>query len=158
MFGRNSDSPLPIVAASGPADCFDAVQEAVRFAVEFMTPVGFLSDGYISYGSEPWRIPRVADLPPIKRHTSPGTGSRSEFGDHQQAGANGKGNGEASHFLPYLRNEKGARPWAIPGTPGLEHRIGGIEKAENTGNIDYAPANHHKMVMNRQNKIAGIAN
>ena len=158
MFGRNSDSPLPIVAASGPSDCFDAVQEAVRLAVEFMTPVIFLSDGYIANGSEPWRIPKYADLPPIKVQHPAGTGSQTEFGNQKHADANGHGNGEASHFLPYLRNEKGARPWAIPGTPGLEHRIGGIEKAENTGNIDYAPANHHKMVMNRQNKVAGIAN
>jgi 2-oxoglutarate ferredoxin oxidoreductase subunit alpha len=153
MFGRNSDSPVPIVAASGPADCFDAVQEAVRLAVEFMTPVIFLSDGYIANGSEPWRIPKFADLPPIKVQHPAGTTSKPMSAD-----TNGHGNGEASHFLAYLRNEKGARPWAIPGTPGLEHRIGGIEKAENTGNIDYAPANHHKMVMNRQNKIAGIAN
>jgi 2-oxoglutarate ferredoxin oxidoreductase subunit alpha len=154
MFGRNSDSPLPIVAASGPADCFDSVQEAVRLAVEFMTPVIFLSDGYIANGSEPWRIPKYSDLPPIKVQHPAGTTSKPLNGE-----ANGHGHGEKSNgYLPYLRNEKGARPWAIPGTPGLEHRIGGIEKGENTGNIDYAPANHHKQVMNRQAKVAGIAN
>ncbi|MBI3821578.1 MAG: 2-oxoacid:acceptor oxidoreductase subunit alpha [Planctomycetes bacterium] len=154
MFGRNSDSPLPIVAASGPADCFDAVQEAVRLAVEFMTPVIFLSDGYIANGSEPWRIPKFADLPPIKVvHPTAATAPRAASTSHHGNGAD-----VPQRYLPYFRNEKGARPWAIPGTPGLEHRIGGIEKAEGTGNIDYAPANHHKMVMTRMNKVANIAN
>lgn len=152
MFGRNSDSPLPIVAAASPSDCFDMVQEAVRIAVEFMTPVIFLSDGYIANGSEPWRIPKFSDLPPIKV-----THPTRETAPFDTNGA-GHGNGNGAHFLPYKRNDKGARPWAIPGTPGLEHRIGGIEKKENTGNIDYAPENHHKMVMNRANKVAGIAN
>ena len=153
MFGRNSDSPLPIVAASSPSDCFDSVQEAVRLAVEFMTPVIFLSDGYIANGSEPWMIPKFADLPLIPIKHPEGTTSKPMNGE-----ANGHGHGEPKGFLPYLRNEKGARPWAIPGTPGLEHRIGGIEKAEKTGNIDYSPDNHHKQVMTRQNKVAGIAN
>jgi 2-oxoglutarate ferredoxin oxidoreductase subunit alpha len=156
MFGRNSESPLPIVAASGPADCFDMVQEAVRLAVEFMTPVVFLSDGYIANGSEPWRIPKFADLPPIKVQHPTGPNARPLNGNGEHG--HGNGHAEAGRFLPYLRNEKGARPWALPGTPGLEHRIGGIEKAEDTGNIDYAPANHHKMVMTRHNKVAGIAN
>lgn len=154
MFGRNSDSPLPIVAAASPADCFDMIQEAVRLAVEFMTPVIFLSDGYIANGSEPWRIPKFSDLPPIKiTHPTKATAPMSANGSN----GHGQSNGEP-HYLPYMRNEKGARPWAIPGTPGLEHRIGGIEKKENTGNIDYAPDNHQKMVMNRANKVAGIAN
>ena len=153
MFGRNSDSPLPIVAAASPGDCFEMVQEAVRIAVEFMTPVIFLSDGYIANGSEPWRIPKIADLPPIKiTHPTRDTAPMATNGD-----GHGHSNGEA-HFLPYKRNDKGARPWALPGTPGLEHRIGGIEKKENTGNIDYAPDNHQKMVLNRANKVAGIAN
>src|ERR1019366_489874 len=155
MFGRNSDSPLPIVAASGPADCFDAVQEAVRIAVEFMTPVIFLSDGYIANGSEPWRIPKFSDLPPIKIQHPAGTVSKPMNTDGT---VHKNGKGDIGEFMPYLRNEKGARPWAIPGTPGLEHRIGGIEKAENSGNIDYAPANHHKQGMNRQAKVAGLAN
>jgi len=155
MFGRNSDSPMPIIAASGPADCFDMVQEAVRIAVEFMTPVIFLTDGYIANGSEPWRIPTFAELPPIKVvHPGP-IASKPLNGD---AASNGHGHDKQPDFLPYLRNEKGARPWAIPGTAGLEHRIGGIEKKENTGNIDYGPENHHKMVMTRMNKVAGIAN
>ena len=154
MFGRNSDSPLPIVAPASPGDCFDMIQEAVRLAVEFMTPVIFLSDGYIANGSEPWRIPKFADLPAIKvTHPTLATAPMSANGTN----GHGHENGEA-HYLPYLRDEKGARPWAIPGTPGLEHRIGGIEKKENTGNIDYSPDNHHKMVMNRANKVAGIAN
>jgi len=157
MFGRNSDSPIPIVAAASPSDCFDMAQEAVRIAVEFMTPVFLLTDGYIANGSEPWRIPNFADLPPIKvehptaPNSLPGVTSDAHHG-------NGESEGGTPHFLPYLRNEKGARPWAIPGTPGLEHRIGGIEKAENTGNIDYSPGNHHKMVMNRMKKVEGIAN
>jgi 2-oxoglutarate/2-oxoacid ferredoxin oxidoreductase subunit alpha len=153
MFGRNSDSPIPIIAASGPADCFDMVQEAVRIAVEFMTPVVFLTDGYIANGSEPWRIPKYSDLPPIKvTHPAGHSNAKPANGNGKHGESNGNG------FLPYKRNEKGARPWAIPGTPGLEHRIGGIEKKEDTGNIDYAPLNHHKMVMNRAAKVAGIAN
>ncbi|MCS7045461.1 MAG: 2-oxoacid:acceptor oxidoreductase subunit alpha, partial [Gemmataceae bacterium] len=123
MFGRNGDSPVPVLAAASPADCFSMVQEAVRIAVEFMTPVLFLTDGYIANGSEPWRIPKFAELPPIKivHPESRAPAASSAAGD----GPNGhSGNG----FLPYLRDEKGARPWAIPGTPGLEHRIGGIEK------------------------------
>jgi 2-oxoglutarate ferredoxin oxidoreductase subunit alpha len=157
MFGRNSDSPLPIVAAATPGDCFDMVQEAVRIAVEFMTPVIFLSDGYIANGSEPWRIPKFADLAPIKI-THPGPRASKSLDGNGAHGHGESNGGDPSRFLPYLRNEKGARPWAIPGTPGLEHRIGGIEKKENTGNIDYGPENHHKMVMTRMNKVAGIAN
>lgn len=151
MFGRNGDSPLPVLAACGPGDCFTLVQEAVRIAVEFMTPVIFLTDGYIANGAEPWRIPKYSELKPI--HIVHPAGRTSH------AGSNGNGNGEGEpEFLPYQRNEKMARPWAIPGTPGLEHRIGGLEKADVTGNVDYSPANHHKMVMNRVNKVAGIAN
>jgi 2-oxoglutarate ferredoxin oxidoreductase subunit alpha len=151
MFGRNGDSPVPILAACSPGDCFGLVQEAVRIAVEFMTPVIFLTDGYIANGAEPWRIPKFADLPPI-----PVVHPEGRSG-HFTTDINGNGNGEPE-FLPYQRNEKLARPWAIPGTPGLEHRIGGLEKSDITGNVDYSPANHHKMVMNRVNKVAGIAN
>jgi 2-oxoglutarate ferredoxin oxidoreductase subunit alpha len=152
MFGRNGDSPVPILAACSPGDCFTLVQEAVRIAVEFMTPVIFLTDGYIANGAEPWQIPRFADLKPI-RVVHPAGGRSGQFA------TDGSGNGEGQHeYLPYQRNEKLARPWAIPGTPGLEHRIGGLEKSDITGNVDYSPANHHKMVMNRVNKVAGIAN
>ena len=152
MFGRNGDSPLPILAACSPGDCFSLVQEAVRIAVEFMTPVIFLTDGYIANGAEPWRVPKFSELKPITV-VHPQGRKAGHFSDE----ANGNGNGDAE-FLPYKRNEKMARPWAIPGTPGLEHRIGGLEKADITGNVDYSPANHHKMVMNRVNKVAGIAN
>ncbi|MFN5297138.1 MAG: 2-oxoacid:acceptor oxidoreductase subunit alpha [Planctomycetaceae bacterium] len=143
LFGRNGDSPLPVVAASSPGDCFGLMVDAVRMAVEFMTPVVFLSDGYIANGSEPWSIPKLSDMKPIVVKHPEGRPAGVE--------------GSPDDFLPYLRNEKGARPWALPGTPGLEHRIGGLEKADITGNVDYSPGNHHKMVMNRVNKVAGIA-
>jgi 2-oxoglutarate ferredoxin oxidoreductase subunit alpha len=149
FFGRNGDSPIPVLAAASPGDCFYLVQEAVRIAVEFMTPVVFLTDGYIANGSEPWQIPKFADLKPI--HIEHPAGKAGHWG--------GEENGESEpEFLAYQRNDKGARPWAIPGTPGLEHRIGGLEKSDITGNVDYSPGNHHKMVMNRINKVAGIAN
>jgi len=152
MFGRNGDSPLPIVAAATPGDCFDMAQEAVRLAIEFMTPVILLTDGYLANGAEPWLIPKAKDMPPIVVAHPKGKHTESN-------GFNGDGeNGETTTYFPYSRNEKMARPWAIPGTPGLEHRIGGLEKADITGNVDYSPANHHKMVMNRVNKVAGIAN
>ncbi len=144
LFGRNGDSPIPVLAASSPGDCFYLMLDAVRIAVEFMTPVVFLSDGYIANGSEPWNIPKFSDLKKIEVTHPTGRPAGVE--------------GSPDDFLPYLRNEKGARPWALPGTPGLEHRIGGLEKADVTGNVDYSPGNHHKMVMNRMNKVAGIAN
>jgi 2-oxoglutarate ferredoxin oxidoreductase subunit alpha len=153
MFGRNGDSPIPVIAAAGPADCFDMVQEAVRIAIEFMTPVLFLTDGYIGNGSEPWRIPKFADLQPLVIKHPEGTTAHAGNGE-----PNGHADKATDGFLPYLRNEKGARPWAVPGTPGLEHRIGGLEKQDVTGNVNYEAANHHKMVMNRVNKVAGIAN
>jgi len=138
MYGRNGDCPLPVLAARSPADCFDVAQEAWRLAVRFMTPVCLLSDGYIANGSEPWRIPRVEDLPKFEiRHPSSG------------------GNGQPFH--PYDRNERLARPWAVPGTPGLMHRIGGLEKQDITGNVSYDPANHQHMVETRARKVARIA-
>ncbi|NUO98017.1 MAG: 2-oxoacid:acceptor oxidoreductase subunit alpha [Nonomuraea sp.] len=139
MFGRNGESPLPIVAPMSPSDCFDAAIEAARIAVKYRTPVMLLSDGYLANGSEPWRLPEVSDLPDISQNytTEP--------------------NGEDGQFLPFKRDtETLARPWAIPGTPGLEHRIGGIEKADGTGNISYDPDNHDLMVRTRAAKIAGI--
>ncbi|MFF5243858.1 2-oxoacid:acceptor oxidoreductase subunit alpha [Streptosporangium sp. NPDC000095] len=142
MYGRNGESPLPIVAPSTPSDCFDAAVEAVRIAVKYRTPVMLLSDGYLANGSEPWKLPDAADLPDIS--TEFATGPNAEDG---------------VTFLPFKRDaETLARPWAIPGTAGLEHRIGGIEKAENTGNISYDPDNHDRMVRVRQAKIDGIAN
>ena len=140
MFGRNGEAPVPIVAAQSPADCFAAALEAVRIALRYRTPVFLLSDGYLANGSEPWRLPNVADLPDISVPFAT-----------EPNGANGT-------FLPYLRDpDTLARPWAIPGTPGLEHRVGGIEKADRTGNISYDPDNHDFMVRTRQAKVDGIA-
>jgi 2-oxoglutarate ferredoxin oxidoreductase subunit alpha len=138
IFGRNGESPLPVIAASSPADCFDVAQEAWRIAVRYMTPVILLSDGYIANGAEPWRIPRLDQLEKI-RITHPGP----------------RGNGEP--FLPYARDERLARPWAIPGTKGLMHRIGGLEKQDITGNVSYDPENHQHMVNVRAQKVANVA-
>ncbi len=144
MFGRNGESPVPIVAPQSPGDCFAAALEAVRIATTYRTPVLLLSDGYLANGSEPWRIPKVADLPEmaVQHATEPN-------------GSDAKGN---PVFHPYLRDpETLARPWAVPGTPGLEHRIGGIEKADVTGEISYDPDNHDTMTRLRQAKVDGIA-
>ncbi|MBV2361818.1 2-oxoacid:acceptor oxidoreductase subunit alpha [Streptomonospora nanhaiensis] len=140
MFGRNGESPVPVLAPRSPSDCFDIAIEATRIAVKYRTPVIVLSDGYLANGSEPWRIPDVAELPDLSVPftTEP--------------------NGDDGEFLPYRRDpETLARPWAVPGTPGLEHRIGGIEKSDGSGNISYSPANHDLMVRTRQAKIDGIA-
>jgi 2-oxoglutarate ferredoxin oxidoreductase subunit alpha len=143
FFGRNGECPVAIVAPCSPADCFAMIFEAVRLAVGFMTPVFLMSDGYLANGAEPWLIPKVEDLPKITvRHP---------------AKTNGNGNGEA-HFLPYKRDDRLVREWATPGTPGLEHRIGGLEKEDITGNVSYDPANHEHMVRLRAKKIANIAN
>ncbi len=139
MFGRNGECPMPIVAPSGPADCFSMAQEAMRIAVEFMTPVFLLSDGYIANGAEPWQIPDLKTLTPI-----PVTHPREP--------------NTPEGYRPYLRNEKRTRPWAIPGTAGLEHRIGGLEKSDGSGNVDYSPENHSHMIHMRAAKVAEIAN
>ncbi len=144
MFGRNGESPVPIVAPQSPADCFDAAVEAIRIAVTYRTPVMLLSDGMLANGSEPWLIPEVAELATIDPNfiTEP-----------NHAGKDG-----TPEFWPYLRDEETlARPWAIPGTPGLEHRIGGLEKGDGHGNISYDPANHDFMVRTRQAKVDRIA-
>jgi len=139
LFGRNGESPVPVIAPMSPSDCFDAALEAARIAITYRTPVMLLSDGYLANGSEPWRLPEVSELPDI---SVPFT--------TEPNGANGQ-------FLPFQRDpETLARPWAIPGTPGLEHRIGGIEKADGTGNISYDPDNHDRMVRLRAAKVAGI--
>jgi 2-oxoglutarate ferredoxin oxidoreductase subunit alpha len=153
MFGRNGDSPVAIVAPQSPVDCFDMAVEAVRIATRFMCPVFYLSDGYIANGSEPWRIPNAADLKPIvithpTQPNSEGTNLSHESGEE---------GGNAGKFLPYKRDNFLSRPWAIPGTPGLEHRIGGIEKQDVTGNINYEPANHEHMTHTRWKKIENIA-
>jgi 2-oxoglutarate/2-oxoacid ferredoxin oxidoreductase subunit alpha len=139
MHGRHGESPLPIVASATPAQCFDAALEAVRIAITYRTPVILLSDTFLANSSEPWRVPDAADLPEIEPSFATGT------------------NGDGA-FLPYLRDEKLARPWAIPGTKGLQHVIGGLEKEADTGNVNYEPENHALMTRLRAERIAGIAN
>jgi 2-oxoglutarate ferredoxin oxidoreductase subunit alpha len=152
MYGRNGECPVAIVAPSSPADCFDMMFEAVRIATRFMTPVFFMSDGYIGNGAEPWRIPDIAKLPKLTvTHPSPLTNG------HANGHAGSGGHGTARTFEPYLRDARLVRPWAVPGTPGLEHRIGGIEKEDVTGDVNYEPANHEHMVKTRAQKIANIA-
>lgn len=156
MFGRNSDSPIPIVAAASPGDCFYMAQEAVRIAVEFMTPCILLTDGYLANGAEPWRIPSMADQKPIViKHPEGKTAGQSNgsANGHVHSADAGSENG----FMPYARDSRLVRPWAIPGTPGLEHRVGGIEKKDGTGNIEYSPANHQHMTETRRKKIQNIA-
>ena len=140
MYGRNGDSPVVVVAASTPSNCFDFILEAVRLATKYMVPVFFLSDGYLANSAEPWKLPSIESLKKIPI-THPKTV-----------------NNESGKFWPYLRDEKTlARPWAVPGTPGLEHRIGGIEKADKTGNVSYDTANHHRMTELRRDKVRRIA-
>lgn len=144
MFGRNGESPVPIIAPQSPADAFDAALEAARIAITYRTPVFLLSDGYIANGSEPWRVPNISELPSIEPNFATET-------NH----VNAEGGAE---FWPYLRDsETLARPWAIPGTAGLEHRIGGLEKADGSGNISYDAENHDHMVRLRQAKVDAIA-
>ncbi|MFL9481368.1 2-oxoacid:acceptor oxidoreductase subunit alpha [Chitinophagaceae bacterium LWZ2-11] len=138
-YGRNGECPMPIISASTPSDCFEVAYEAVRIAVQHMTPIIILSDGYIANGAEPWKFPTSADLPKIE------VKFKTELAE-----------GEPK-FMPYLRDEKLVRPWAVPGTPGLEHRIGGLEKQNITGNVNYEPENHQLMVKIRQEKIDKIA-
>ncbi|HSD09644.1 MAG TPA: 2-oxoacid:acceptor oxidoreductase subunit alpha [Candidatus Binatia bacterium] len=136
MYGRHGESPLPIIAATTPSDCFYAAFEAVRIAIKYMTPVILLTDGYLANGAEPWLVPSFGDLPsiPVEFRTDP------------------------QGFFPYIRDEQTlARPWVRPGTPGLEHRIGGLSKEHITGNVSYSPANHEQMIRIRARKIAGIA-
>jgi 2-oxoglutarate ferredoxin oxidoreductase subunit alpha len=136
LYGRNSEAPLPVLAASTPGDCFWIAVEASRIAVKYMVPVIVLSDGYLANGAEPWRIPDLADVPkfPVHFETNP------------------------EGFLPYKRDPQTlSRPWAIPGTPGLEHRVGGLEKQDVTGNVNYEPMNHEKMIRLRAAKVAAIA-
>ena len=135
LFGRNGEAPIPVVSCSTPADAFDCAMEAVRIATEYMTPVFLMTDGFIANGAEPWRLPEVEDLPKFTK----------------------KFRTDPENYQPYSRDENGARPWVKPGTPGLEHRVGGIEKAHLTGNISYDPDNHEFMTHARQEKIMGIA-
>ncbi|MEX1202176.1 MAG: 2-oxoacid:acceptor oxidoreductase subunit alpha [Ferruginibacter sp.] len=138
-YGRNGECPIPVISASTPSDCFEVAYEAIRIAVQHMTPVILLSDGYIANGAEPWKFPVSADLPDIEVHF------KTQLGDGEEK------------FQPYLRDEKGVRPWVVPGTPALEHRIGGLEKQNITGNISYDSENHQLMVKLRQEKVDKIA-
>lgn len=135
VYGRNGCSPVVVLAPATPSECFDFAIEAFRIAIKYMVPVFLLTDGYIANGAEPWRIPEIAALPaiPVHHHT------------------------QVEGFKPFARNENLARPWAVPGTPGLEHRIGGIEKSDLTGNVCYDPANHQVMTQFRSAKVAGVA-
>ena len=138
MYGRNGESPLPVIAACSPSDCFEVAQEAWRIATRFMLPVILLSDGYIANGAEPWRIPDIEDLPKIAV-------------EHPQASDDG------AVFQPYARDERLSRPWAVPGTPGLEHRLGGLEKQDISGNVSYDSDNHQHMTNVRRQKVQNIA-
>lgn len=138
-YGRNGECPMPVIAASSPSDCFDAIFEATKIAVQHMTPVIFLSDGYIANGAEPWKFPQSKDLPTIE------VKFKTELAEDEHK------------FQPYRRDEKLVRPWAVPGTPGLEHRIGGLEKEDITGNVSYDPDNHQHMILTRQAKVDKIA-
>lgn len=138
VYGRNGDAPMPVIAARSPADAFECAIEACRIATQYMTPVILLSDGYIANAAEPWKVPDVSSFAPFP----------VAFMEQAQEGG----------LMPYARDEKLKRPWIKPGTPGLMHRIGGIEKAQNSGHIDYSPANHQAMTDIRRNKVAGVAN
>ncbi len=144
VYGRHGEAPMPVVAANSPSQCFDAAIEAARIALKYRTPVVLLSDGYLANGAEPWRLPDVADLPDISVPFTTEPNGLDDAGNPV--------------FMPFARNEVGARPWAVPGTPGLEHRIGGLEKADGTGDVSYEPDNHGLMTALRQAKIDGIAN
>jgi 2-oxoglutarate ferredoxin oxidoreductase subunit alpha len=139
-YGRNGECPMPVVSASTPSDCFDAVYQAARISLQHMVPVMFLSDGYIANGAEPWMFPKEEDLAPIEVKFKLGLAD------------------DETKFQPYRRDEKLTRPWAVPGTKGLEHRIGGLEKQDITGNVNYEPDNHEHMVKTRQAKVDMIAN
>jgi 2-oxoglutarate ferredoxin oxidoreductase subunit alpha len=138
-YGRNGECPMPVIASSTPSDCFEMIYEAARISVQHMTPVIFLSDGYIANGAEPWKFPVADDLPPIE------VKFKTELGDGEEK------------FQPYLRDEKLVRPWAVPGTKALEHRVGGLEKQNITGNVNYEPENHQLMIKIRQEKVDKIA-
>jgi len=139
VYGRNGDAPIPVIACRSPSDAFDCAIEACRIAVRYMTPVLLLSDGYIANAAEPWKVPDMATYAPFP------------VSFHTDRPADGEG------VMPYARNEELARPWIKPGTPGLEHRIGGIEKAPGSGNIDYSPEAHAEMTRTRVQKVANIA-
>ena len=139
VYGRNGEAPIPVIAASSPSDCFTMAYEACRIAIEHMTPIFLLSDGYIANGAEPWRFPQSKDLADI----------HVRFLKERKE--------DDPVYMPYKRDEKLVRSWAIPGTKGLEHRVGGLEKDQETGNVSYDPENHHQMVKIRAAKVDKIA-
>jgi 2-oxoglutarate ferredoxin oxidoreductase subunit alpha len=144
MYGRHGESPVPVVAAKSPSDCFATAIEAARIALRYRTPVILLSDGYLANGSEPWALPDLTLLPDLDPDWATGSNHTNDNGNEE--------------FWPYLRDPQTlARAWAVPGTAGLEHRIGGLEKEDGTGNISYDPINHDRMVRIRQGKVDGIA-
>ena len=166
LYGRNGDSPVVVVAPKSPADCFEVGIEAVRMATGSMVPVIILSDGYIANGAEPWLVPSADDLKPIEIEHPAARNGASEAGagaggdDGIEAGEEGSelaGAAATGDFEPYARDEKLARPWAVPGTKGLQHRLGGLEKANITGNVSYIPSNHQVMTGIRHEKIDRIA-
>ena len=143
LYGRNGESPVPVIAPASPGDCFAAAVEACRMAIQYMVPVVLLSDGYLANGAEPWKVPAAEDLPDLRVDFADGPNHETEDG---------------ARFLPYVRDEKTlARQWAVPGTPGLEHRLGGLEKQEGTGNVSYDPQNHERMTHLRAEKVERIA-
>jgi 2-oxoglutarate ferredoxin oxidoreductase subunit alpha len=142
LYGRHGESPLPVIAPSTPGGCFDVAFDAVRIALRYRTPVIILSDTFLASSSEPWQVPDVASLPGIDPAFTSAPGVDGDDGDEP--------------FMPYARDEHLARPWAVPGTPGLQHRIGGLEKADVTGNISYDAANHARMTELREAKVEGI--
>ena len=154
MFGRNGDCPMVVLAPQSPADCFDMAIEACRIAVRHMVPVLLLTDGYIANGSEPWPVPSADGFEPIAvSHPA----ARPDNVDGGDALLDGNTDAASGDFLPYERDENLARPWAIPGTKGLEHRLGGLEKQDGTGNVSYDPANHQHMTRLRAEKVAKVA-
>ena len=158
MFGRSGEAPLPVLAASGPTDCFDIVLEAWRIATRLMTPVVVLSDAFVANGAEPWRLPDVAGFEPIEV-SHPGAGGGQPAPAREGTGkAGGAASSAGTGFRPYARDEWLARPWALPGTPGLMHRIGSLEKQDGTGNVSYDPDNHEHMVKLRAQKVANAVN
>jgi 2-oxoglutarate/2-oxoacid ferredoxin oxidoreductase subunit alpha len=150
LHGRHGESPLPVIAPSTAGGCFDAAFEAAQIAIRYRTPVIILSDTFLASSSEPWRIPEISALPDIDPGFAQPPADRADGGDRRDGG-------DSAEFLPYSRDERLARPWAIPGTPGLQHRIGGLEKAHGSGNISYDGTNHQRMTELRAAKVAGIA-
>ena len=154
LFGRNGECPIPVVAAQSPSHCFWAAIEAARIALRHMTPVLLLSDGYLANGAEPWKVPQVSEIPKIKRQFHLPPAPEEEGGDEKSSTDD---TSVPAQFLPYQRDEDLGRPWAVPGTPGLEHRLGGLEKQHETGNVSYDPDNHQFMVQLRAEKVQRVS-